>query len=159
MAVKVAMMSVTMLLLVAVVARVDARFDFSPILNSMLQQTDNSVKKDVDCCEICICAISEPPQCRSVVARVDASFYFSPILNSILQQTDNSVKRMLIVVNFASVPYHILLHADVRIIGHIALHPAKTACAPNQFLLNAFAATSPRPAPLNIAWRKTRVIK
>ncbi|KAF8408110.1 hypothetical protein HHK36_007252 [Tetracentron sinense] len=64
MAVKMAMMSVTMLLLVAVVARVDARFDFSPILNSMLQQTDNSVKKDLDCCVICICALSFPPQCR-----------------------------------------------------------------------------------------------
>ncbi|KAF8394083.1 hypothetical protein HHK36_004814 [Tetracentron sinense] len=64
MAVKVAMMSVTMLLLVAVVARVDARFNFSPILNSMLQQTDNSVKKDFDCCELCICAYSFPAQCR-----------------------------------------------------------------------------------------------
>ncbi|KAF8408109.1 hypothetical protein HHK36_007251 [Tetracentron sinense] len=65
MAVKVVMMSVTVLLLVAVIARVDARFDFSPILNSMLQQTDNSVKDaDADCCDRCICTLSIPPLCR-----------------------------------------------------------------------------------------------
>ncbi|KAF8408108.1 hypothetical protein HHK36_007250 [Tetracentron sinense] len=60
------MMSVTVLLLVAVVARVDARFDFSPILNSMLQQTDNSVKKanGADCCDLCACTSSIPAQCR-----------------------------------------------------------------------------------------------
>ncbi|KAF8394082.1 hypothetical protein HHK36_020287 [Tetracentron sinense] len=65
----------------------------------------------------------------------------------------------LIVAYFASVPYHGLLNADVRIIGHIALHPAKTAYAPNQILLNAIALTSPSTAPLNLAGRKTRVIK
>ncbi|KAF8393800.1 hypothetical protein HHK36_020003 [Tetracentron sinense] len=66
MALKVVMMSVTLLLLVAVVARVDARrFDFSPILNSMLQQTENYVKSaDGDCCDSCLCNLSEPPQCQ-----------------------------------------------------------------------------------------------
>ncbi|KAF8380813.1 hypothetical protein HHK36_028307 [Tetracentron sinense] len=61
--------------------------------------------------------------------------------------------RLKIVVILATVQNQFLLSADVRTLSHTATHPAKAASAPDQFLPNAAAPTSPTSAT-NLALAK-----